>query len=63
MKLLVDEMPGWRGECPFAEEKWVSYEWTYICKLTNKLCDLYEIEDECQILKKIDESKRIYKRR
>ena len=53
MKLLVDEMPGWRDECPFSEEKWAGYEWTYICKLTNKLCDLYEVEDTCQMLKKI----------
>ena len=53
MKLLVDEMPGWRGDCPFAEEKWEHCYWTYICKLTNKSCDLYEIEDTCQMLKKI----------
>ena len=53
MKLLVDEMPGWQGDCPFAEEKWINHEWTYICKLTNGLCDLYEIENECQMLKKL----------
>ena len=57
MKLLVDEMPGWRGECPFAEEKWEdhgwTYGWTYICKLTNEYCDLDEVEYECQMLKKL----------
>ena len=53
MKLLVDEMPGWRGECPFTEERWEDHAWTYICKLTNEYCNLNEIEDECQMLKKL----------
>ena len=55
MKLLVDEMPYWRDECPFSEQKWDwdNEKWTYICKLTNEYCDLDEIEDECQMLKKL----------
>ena len=52
MKLLVDEMPGWRDECPFSEERWEN-PWTYICKLTNEYCNLDEVEDECQMLKKL----------
>ena len=51
MKLLVDELPGWKGDCPFAEEKWEDYAWTYICKLTNEYCNLYEVENECLMLK------------
>ena len=53
MQLLVDEMPGWRGDCPFAEEKWEHCYWTYICKLTNEHCNLDEVENECQMLKKL----------
>ena len=53
MKLLVNEMPDWRGGCPFAEEKWENHYWTYICKLTNEYCDLNEVENECQMLKKL----------
>lgn len=53
MKLLVDEMPGWSGDCPFAEEKWEDHAWTYICKLTNEYCNLNEIENECRMLKKL----------
>lgn len=53
MKLLVDEMPDWRGDCPFTEEKWINNEWTYICKLTNEYCNLNEVENECQMLKKL----------
>lgn len=54
MKLLVDEMPDWRGDCPFAEEKWINYEWSYICKLGyNFYCDLDEVENECRMLKKL----------
>ena len=53
MKLLVDEMPSWRGDCPFVEEEWEHCYWTYICKLTNEYCSLDEIEDECQMLKKL----------
>ncbi len=54
MKLLVDELPGWKGDCPFAEEKWVNGEWTYTCKLNyGNSCNLYEVEHECQMLKEI----------
>lgn len=54
MKLLVDEMPSWQGDCPFVEEKWINGEWGYTCKLGYQLCcDLYEVENECQMLKKL----------
>ena len=53
MKILVDEMPGWRDECPFSEEKWEDHYWTYICKLTDEYCDLDEVENECHMLKKL----------
>ena len=54
MKLLVDEMPGWRGDCPFVKEIWCGYEYDYICKLTGKTCDLYETEENgCQMLKQL----------
>lgn len=54
MRLLVDEMPDWRGDCPFAEDKWINGEWGYTCKLCYQLhCDLNEIENECRMLKKI----------
>lgn len=51
MKLLVDELPGWRGDCPFAEEKWENHAWTYICKLKGEYCNLNEAITECLMLK------------
>ena len=54
MKLLVDEMPDERDDCPFAEVKWINGEWTDTCKLCyNLCCDLDEVENECRILKKL----------
>ena len=54
MKLLVDKMPGWRGDCPFVKETWYGYEYAYICKLIDKTCDLSETkENECQMLKQL----------
>ena len=55
MKILVDELPDWRGNCPFAEEKWASYEWTYTCKLNyGDACNLNEIEHEFLKLKEVN---------
>ena len=53
MKLLVDEMPSWSGDCPFTEEKWEDHVWVYMCKLTNEYCNLNEVENECQMFKKL----------
>lgn len=51
MKLLVDEMPAWRGDCPFAKGEQSYYYYIYTCTLTNTPCDIYEIDDGCRMLK------------
>lgn len=52
MKLFVDKMPDWGGECIFAQDKdtgW--FETQYICTLTNTTCDI--IYGNCDILKEL----------
>ena len=41
MKILVDEMPVWSGECLFAEPVSYGHQWTDICKITQRECDLH----------------------
>ena len=52
MKLIVDKMPNWRGECLFAEEAYnfqaFHCELDYKCKITDKRCGLNE--DKCYVL-------------
>ena len=52
MKLLVDEMPNYKDDCLFAEQRWDG-EWITYCKLTNIRCDLDEEECRCLKVQKI----------
>lgn len=53
MKLLVDEMPYYKDDCLFTEQKWSDEEetWVSYCKLTSARCDLDFDKEECSCLK------------
>ena len=59
MRLLVDEMPYYKSDCLFTEQKWNYDEETYdsYCKLTGTRCDLDE--EQCSCLKTQGESREI----
>lgn len=50
MKLLVDEMPNYKDDCLFAEERWGREEetWVVYCKLMHERCDWNVEEDRCR---------------
>ena len=58
MKFLVNEMPNFSDECPFAKEYWDSNtdRWVYDCSITNWRCNLYIEEKECYGLIEIKEN-------
>ena len=51
MKLLVNEMPNYKDDCLFAEEKWGREEefWVVYCKLMHERCDVNN--EDCSCLK------------
>ena len=52
MKLLVDEMPRFKEDCLFAEQKWSDNDalWINYCQFTDTKCDLDAVKEECSCL-------------